>query len=111
MTIMSSYVIQCRGSRAVPHGVVEAFTRAMAARDALTHEHSQRVQRFALALADEAGIEDERLLDAIKAAALLHDVGKLAIPDRLLDKPGPLTPEEFDQVKEHVTLGAEQLPT
>jgi putative nucleotidyltransferase with HDIG domain len=81
----------------------------MTARDEATHEHSQRVQRFALALAAEAGIEDELLLEAIEAAALLHDIGKLAIPDRLLNKPGPLTADEFDQVKDHVTIGADML--
>ena len=81
----------------------------MTARDESTHEHAQRVQRFALALADEAGIEDEQLLEAIEAAALLHDIGKLGIPDRLLNKPGPLTADEFDQVKDHVTIGADML--
>jgi len=106
---MSSYVIQCRGTRAVPEALVAAFARAMASRDGSTHEHAQRVQRFALALADEAGIEDERLIEAIKAAALLHDIGKLALPDRLLNKPGPLTADEFEQVKEHVVIGADML--
>jgi putative nucleotidyltransferase with HDIG domain len=109
MTTLSSYVIQQRGSLSVPEAVVETFVRALSARDESTHEHALRVQRFALALADEAGIEDERLIDAIKAAALLHDIGKLAIPDRLLNKPGPLTADEFDQVKEHVTIGADML--
>ena len=107
--MMSSPVAQSRNSRAVSQAVVEAFSRAMTARDESTHEHAQRVQRLALALADEAGIEDEQLLEAIEAAALLHDIGKLGIPDRLLNKPGPLTADEFDQVKEHVTIGADML--
>jgi len=89
--------------------MIEAFARAMTARDESTHEHAQRVRRFALALAEEAGIDDERMLEAIEAAALLHDIGKLGIPDRLLNKPGPLTPDEFDQVKQHVVIGADIL--
>ena len=109
MTSVSSYVIQCRTSRALPPAMIEALARAMTARDEMTHEHAQRVQRFAVALADEAGIVDDRLLEAIEAAALLHDIGKLGIPDRLLNKPGPLTHEEYDQVKQHVIIGADIL--
>ena len=67
----------------------------------LTLAHSQRVQRCALALAREAGITDGPMLEAIDGAALLHDIGKLGIPDLVLQKPGPLTPDEYDQVKAH----------
>jgi putative nucleotidyltransferase with HDIG domain len=81
----------------------------MTARDGPTQEHSQRVQRFAVTLAREAGVRDERLLSAIESAALLHDIGKLAIPDRLLHKPGPLTPDEYEQVKQHAIIGADIL--
>jgi putative nucleotidyltransferase with HDIG domain len=106
---MSSYVIQCRNSSEPSAGVLNALARVMTARDGLTQEHSLRVQRSAVALAREAGVRDERLLGAIDAAALLHDIGKLAIPDRLLHKPGPLTPEEYEQVKEHAIIGADIL--
>ena len=106
---MSSYVIQCRNSTELPSAAIAALARVMTTRDELTHEHSQRVQRFAVALAREAGVRDERLLSAIDAAALLHDIGKLAIPDRLLHKPGPLTAEEYEQVKQHAVIGADVL--
>jgi putative nucleotidyltransferase with HDIG domain len=89
--------------------MIDALTRAMAARDGPTHLHAQRVQRYAAALAREAGISDYRTLEAIDIAALLHDLGKLGIPDRVLHKPGPLTPDEYDQVKQHVIIGADIL--
>src|SRR5439155_8158632 len=91
--------------------MVEALSRALAARDGSTHEHSQRVQRYALALAREIGITDALATDAIWNGALLHDIGKLGIPDDLLRKPGPLTKEEYDQDKKHVVIGAEIMST
>ncbi len=81
----------------------------MAARDLATWEHADRVRRYALALARQAQIVDEPLLHAIEAASLLHDIGKLAIPDSLLYKPGPLTPDEYDRVKQHAVIGADLL--
>jgi putative nucleotidyltransferase with HDIG domain len=92
-----------------PAPMIEALARAMAARDASTHEHARRVQRYAPALAREIAIGDERTLAAIDAAALLHDIGKLGIPDRILGKPGPLTPDEYDHVKLHAIIGADIL--
>jgi putative nucleotidyltransferase with HDIG domain len=88
---------------------IEALARAMTARDPLTQQHSQRVQHYAVALAWEAGIHEDRMLEAMEPAALLHDIGKLGIPDRLLGKPGPLTPDEYDQVKQHAVIGADIL--
>ena len=64
---------------------------------------------YAIALARQSGIVDTPVLEAIETAALLHDVGKLAIPDDLLDKPGPLTPYEYDRVKQHAAIGADLL--
>ena len=81
----------------------------MSARDGLTQQHALRVQRCAVVMAREAGVTDGLLLEAIEGAALLHDIGKLGIPDVVLQKPGPLTPDEYDQVKEHVTIGADIL--
>ena len=89
--------------------MLEALLRAMTARDASTHQHSHRVQRYAVALARAARIQDDGMIAAIEMAALLHDVGKLAIPDRLLVKPGPLTPDEFDEVKQHAVIGGDIL--
>ena len=74
-----------------------------------TIEHARRVQGNAVALATAVNITDPYLLRAIAAAGLLHDIGKLVVPARLLDKPGPLEPDEFDQVKRHAWLGAEML--
>jgi putative nucleotidyltransferase with HDIG domain len=90
---------------------IAALSRALTARDVETQEHSQRVQHYAGALAGEACVGDRRMLEAIDAAALLHDIGKIGIPDRLLTKPGPLTPAEYDEVKQHVIIGADILST
>src|SRR5205085_748798 len=74
-----------------------------------TLEHACRVQGNAILLAAALNITDPYLLRSIAAAGLLHDIGKLAVPEQLLDKPGPLEPDEFDQVKRHAPLGAEML--
>jgi putative nucleotidyltransferase with HDIG domain len=74
-----------------------------------TLEHACRVQRNAIALAAALNLTDPYLLRAIAAAGLLHDIGKLAVPEPLLEKPGPLDPDEFDQVKRHARFGAEML--
>jgi len=89
--------------------LTDALARTMTARDAQTQQHSQRVQRFALSLAREAGITDSVMLEAIDGAALLHDIGKLGIPDLVLQKPGPLTRNEYNIVKQHVIIGADIL--
>jgi putative nucleotidyltransferase with HDIG domain len=81
----------------------------MSARDGFTHAHARRVQRYAAALAGAVNIRDHRMLEAIDAAALLHDIGKLGIPDLLLHKPGPLTAGEYDLVKQHAVIGADIL--
>ncbi len=85
------------------------FARAMATRDLATFEHAKRVRRHATALAANLGIADPDSLRTIETAALLHDIGKLAIPDRLLGKRGPLTSEEYAHVKQHTTIGADLL--
>jgi HD-GYP domain-containing protein (c-di-GMP phosphodiesterase class II) len=89
--------------------MIDALARAMTARDQLTHRHAQRVQRYAIALAGEVCLGDDRMMDAIDAAALVHDIGKLGISDRLLQKPGPLTRDEYEQVKQHAVIGADIL--
>jgi putative nucleotidyltransferase with HDIG domain len=89
--------------------VLIALARAIETRDRATYEHAERVRKYAMALAGHAGIDDPLLLHTIQTAALLHDVGKLAIADRLLNKPGPLTFDEYDQVKQHAAIGAEIL--
>ena len=62
-----------------------------------------------MTLADALGIKDARQTDALRAAALLHDTGKLAVPEYILNKPGPLTPAEFERMKVHAAVGADIL--
>jgi putative nucleotidyltransferase with HDIG domain len=88
---------------------IEALAHAIDAKDAVTHGHIRRVQAWAIDLAFRIGIEDDREIRAIEAAALLHDIGKLAIPEHILNKPGRLTPSEFERMKSHACVGAEIL--
>src|SRR4030095_5789588 len=81
----------------------------MSTRDPYTYAHACRVQRYAVALAVEADIRDPRMLETIDTAALLRDIGKPGIPDRLLHKPGPLTADEYVQVQQHAIIGADIL--
>jgi putative nucleotidyltransferase with HDIG domain len=101
--------LSCFVSPSLKKPFLGALARAIAVRDLATWEHADRVRQYAIALARQAGTVDESLLQALEAAALLHDVGKLAIPDGLLDKPGPLTPDEYDRVKQHAVIGADLL--
>ena len=87
---------------------IEALALAIDAKDHTTHKHLHRVRTYALAIATEMGLDDQEL-DALRAAALLHDVGKLAVPDHIISKPGRLTPEEFEKMKIHPGVGAEIL--
>ena len=88
---------------------IEALAHAVDAKDGVTHDHIRRVQSRALELASRLGVDDQLQLRAIEAAALLHDVGKLAIPEHILNKPGRLTPAEFERMKSHARIGAEIL--
>ena len=88
---------------------IEALALAIDAKDQVTHGHIRRVQRYTMALAEALGITDVMQLEALRAAALLHDTGKLAVPEYILNKPGPLTPAEFERMKVHATVGADIL--
>jgi putative nucleotidyltransferase with HDIG domain len=88
---------------------IESLAQAVDARDQVTHDHIRRVQKNSMRLAHELGIEDDQQLRALEAAALLHDTGKLAIPEHILNKPDKLTAAEFDMIKLHSTIGAEIL--
>lgn len=88
---------------------IETLAMAIDAKDQVTHGHIRRVQRYAVGLARALGIADDRQLRAIEAAALLHDMGKLAIPEFILNKPGKLTGSEFAVMKTHAALGADIL--
>jgi putative nucleotidyltransferase with HDIG domain len=88
---------------------IETLAMAIDAKDQITHGHIRRVQAYAVALAKEVGLTDESLIRAVEAAALLHDMGKLAVPEYILNKPGPLTAAEFDKMKLHASVGADIL--
>ena len=88
---------------------IETLATAIDAKDQVTHGHIRRVQQLALALARELGLRDSNQLQALEASALLHDTGKLAIPEHILNKPGKLTAGEFEKMKEHASVGAEIL--
>jgi putative nucleotidyltransferase with HDIG domain len=88
---------------------VETLATAIDAKDDVTHSHIRRVQIAAVALAREMGITDSATIQAIEAAALLHDTGKIAVPEHILNKPGKLTPAEFEKMKLHAPIGAEIL--
>jgi len=87
---------------------IEALAVAIEAKDQTTHDHLQRVRVYAIEVAKELGVKDDEL-EALHAAALLHDIGKLAVPEHIISKPGRLTPEEFEKMKIHPVVGAEIL--
>ena len=87
---------------------IEALALAIEAKDHTTHDHLQRVRVYAVEVAKELGVTHEEM-EALQAAALLHDIGKLAVPEHIISKPGKLTPEEFEKMKIHPVVGAEIL--
>ena len=87
---------------------IEALALAIESKDETTHEHLQRVQVYALEIGRDLGMANDEL-EALRAAAILHDIGKLAVPEHIISKPGKLTPEEFEKMKIHPVVGAEIL--
>jgi len=87
---------------------IEALALAIEAKDSTTHDHLQRVRVYATEIGKEIGMAASEL-EALQAAALLHDIGKLAVPEHIISKPGRLTPEEFEKMKIHPVVGAEIL--
>jgi diguanylate cyclase (GGDEF)-like protein/putative nucleotidyltransferase with HDIG domain len=87
---------------------VEALATAIDAKDQTTHFHVRRVQIYAEGLGELLRLSEAEIA-ALNAGALLHDVGKLAVPDHILNKPGALTPAEFEKTKIHTIVGAEIL--
>ena len=88
---------------------VEALATAVDAKDRYTHGHIRRVQAYAVELAARMDIKDENEIMAIRSGALLHDIGKIAIPEYILNKPTILTESEFEKMKLHPTVGATML--
>src|SRR5205085_6549036 len=87
---------------------IEALALAIEAKDHTTHEHLKRVRVYAVEIAKQLKVPEEQL-EALRAASLLHDIGKLAVPEHIISKPGKLTPEEFEKMKIHPIVGAEIL--
>lgn len=87
---------------------IEALAVAINAKDEVTHEHVLRVQIYAAGVAKLLGCTPQEI-EALRAGALLHDIGKIAVPDYILNKPGKLTAAEFDKMKMHTVVGAQIL--
>ena len=87
---------------------IEALALAIEAKDYTTHSHLRRVEVYAVEIGKELGLSESEL-SALRAAALLHDIGKLAVPEHIISKPGRLTAVEFEKMKIHPVVGAEIL--
>lgn len=85
--------------------VVFALARTVEAKSLFTHGHSERVTRYALRLADAVGVSAHER-EVLRKGALLHDIGKISVPDAILDKPDKLTIAEFEVIKGHPAQGA-----
>lgn len=93
------------------HSTIASLAMAIDAKDQCTHGHVHRVQALALGLAVRSGFDDPMKLQGLKAASLLHDIGKLAVPEYILNKPSGLTEWEIQKMRAHPTVGAEILET
>ncbi len=87
---------------------IEALATAIEAKDECTGDHLRRVQVYSIELAKHLGLSSDEV-NALQAASILHDIGKLAVPDYIISKPGKLTPDEFEKMKVHTVVGAEIL--
>jgi diguanylate cyclase (GGDEF)-like protein/putative nucleotidyltransferase with HDIG domain len=99
---------ETRRAMDVQLATIEALALAIEARAGCTPEHIRSIQHYAAMLAEAAGLSDSEV-QAVRTAALLHDIGNMAVPEHILSKPDALTPEEFDRVKIHPRVGAEIL--
>ena len=88
--------------------VAESLVKATESKDMYLHGHSHRVAALAAAIAEDMGMQED-IVEAVRLAGRLHDVGKMGIRESVLNKPGRLTPEEFDHVKQHVEIGMQIL--
>ena len=87
---------------------INAFNKALEAKDPYTSGHSLRVQQYSEKLGEALGLSSKKMMN-IKSAAILHDIGKIGIDDSILRKPGKLTSEEFDIIKKHPGIGSDIL--
>jgi putative nucleotidyltransferase with HDIG domain len=97
------------GMNRVYVATIEALAQTIDAKDQVTHDHIQRVQENSMRLARHLGVTDEGEIQALKAASLLHDVGKISVPEHILNKPGRLTPSELEIMRRHAPVGADIL--
>jgi putative nucleotidyltransferase with HDIG domain len=88
--------------------IIYALAATVDAKDHYTYGHSKKVSQYAVILAEALGLPQDRIA-TIRAAGLLHDIGKIAIPDSVLNKAGPLTEEEWEPMRQHPELGMEIL--
>ena len=88
--------------------ILEMLAMAIDAKDDVTHDHIQRVKLFARRMGETVGLSALEI-EALKAGALLHDIGKIGVPAYILNKPGKLTEHEFEQMKMHTIIGADML--
>lgn len=84
--------------------VLFSLARAIEAKDKYTEGHAERVSRYAVMIGKRMGLDENRL-DVIRTAGIIHDIGKIGIPESILNKPDRLSPEEFDRVKKHPLIG------
>jgi putative nucleotidyltransferase with HDIG domain len=103
--LMASLVSAEDETEATYLGAVRALAAALDARDPYTAGHSERVSRFSVAMGEELGLDAESI-ETLRLGALLHDIGKIGVPDEVLRKPGLLSPAEFESIKTHPTAGA-----
>ncbi len=89
-------------------GLLNTLAEVVDLRDPFVLGHSKQVARYAVMMGKNLGLSPERL-ELLRKAALLHDIGKLGVPERILFKPGKLTPDEYEKIKAHVDLGADIL--
>jgi putative nucleotidyltransferase with HDIG domain len=108
LTRLQSEKVHAQSIAALHLRTIEALAMAIDAKDQTTRDHLQRVHVYATEIAKELGLSSLEM-EAIQAAAMLHDVGKLAVPEHIVSKPGKLTPEEFEKMKIHPVVGAEIL--
>jgi putative nucleotidyltransferase with HDIG domain len=103
--LMASVATAEAQTEAAYTGAIRALAAALDARDPYTAGHSDRVSVLSVAIGRTLNLADEDL-EVLRLGALLHDIGKIGIPDQVLRKPGPLTAAEYDAIKEHPSLGA-----
>ena len=104
-TLLASVIAAEAEAEATYFGAVRALAAALDARDPYTFGHSERVSAFSVAIGEELGL-DADAMEILRLGALLHDIGKIGVPDEILRKPGALTPAEFEAIKAHPSAGA-----